>query len=298
MASLRADDLLADYPVSEGIFDEAFSSSGEPRPHARAGLEAVARADPAALPERISRSLKRAGVRFSSVEGDPEFYVDPVPRVISATDWEPVKRGLAQRVRALNAFVADVYGEQRIVAEGIVPPEVITSADYYEPALRGLKPPGGVWIGVSGLDLVRDDHGEWLVLEDNVRTPSGFAYLHATRRALLEHINVPPGATPRPLDGEIDLLADALRAAAPESARGRRAPPAAVLTDGEHNSAYWEHAWLSRQLGIPLVDPRRARGARRRSSGCAPASCASPAGSTSSTAARTPTAWTPTSAAC
>jgi uncharacterized circularly permuted ATP-grasp superfamily protein len=255
MASLHADDLLAGYPVSEGVFDEAFSSSGEARAHARPGLEAIARADAAELPGRVSRSLKRAGVRFSSVEGDLEFYVDPVPRVISASDWEPVKRGLAQRVRALNAFVADVYGDQRIVAEGVIPPSVIRSADYYEPALRGLKPPGGIWIGVAGLDIVRDRDGEWLVLEDNVRTPSGFAYLHATRRALLEHIDVPPGATPRPLDGEIDLLADTLRAVAPESARGHRAPLAAVLTDGEHNSAYWEHAWLSRQLGIPLVTP-------------------------------------------
>ncbi len=151
-------------------------------------LEAVLRADPAELPGLVSRSLKRAGVRFSSMEGDLEFYVDPVPRVITAADWEPVKRGLAQRVRALNAFVADVYGEQRIVAEGVVPPEVISSADYYEPAMRGVKPPSGIWIGVAGLDLVRDHDGEWLVLEDNVRTPSGFAYLHATRRALLEHI--------------------------------------------------------------------------------------------------------------
>jgi uncharacterized circularly permuted ATP-grasp superfamily protein len=213
------------------------------------------RADPAELPGLVSRTLKRAGVRFSSVEGDLEFYVDPVPRVITADDWEPVKRGLAQRVRALNAFVADVYGDQRIVAEGIVPAEVVRSADYYEPAMRGIKPPGGIWIGVAGLDLVRDHDGEWLVLEDNVRTPSGFAYLHATRRALLEHIAVPPGARPRPLDGEIDLLADTLRAVAPESARGRRAPQGAVLTDGEQNSAYWEHAWLSRQLGIPLIEP-------------------------------------------
>ena len=129
--------------------------------------------------------------------------------------------------------------------------------------MRGITPPSGVWIGVAGLDIVRDATGEWLVLEDNVRTPSGFAYLHATRRALLEHIDVRPDAMPRPLDGEIDLLADALRAAAPESARGRRAPQAAVLTDGEHNSAYWEHAWLARQLGIPLVEPQRAGAARR-----------------------------------
>jgi uncharacterized circularly permuted ATP-grasp superfamily protein len=256
MATTPVNDLLAGYPVTDGVYDEGFGPDGRPRPAARAGLEAVARAQPEDLADRIGRSLQRAGVRFSSVEGDLQFYVDPVPRVIPAVEWEPVKRGLAQRVRALNAFVADAYGERRIVAEGVVPPEVIDSADYYEPALRGLRPPGNVWIGVAGLDLVRDQDGEWLVLEDNVRTPSGFAYLHATRRALLEHIAVPPDATPRPLDGEIDLLADALRAVAPATARGRRAPLAAVLTDGEHNSAYWEHAWLSRQLGIPLVEPR------------------------------------------
>src|SRR3954453_14880121 len=133
MAPLRADDLLADYPVSEGVFDEAFSSTGTPRPHARAGIEAVARADAAVPPERIGRSLQRAGVRFSSVEGDHQFYVDPVPRVITASDWEPVKRGLAQRVGALNAFVAEVYGDQRIIAEGVSRPEVVPSAYYYEP---------------------------------------------------------------------------------------------------------------------------------------------------------------------
>lgn len=252
---MPTDELLADYPVTEGCFDEAFDVDGALRRHARAAVEAVLRAGAADLPGKVGRSLRRAGVRFSSVEGDMEFYVDPVPRVITAADWEPVKRGLAQRVRALNAFVADVYDEQRIVAEGIVPAAVIESADYYEPAMRGFKVPGNAWIGVAGLDLVRDGNGEWLVLEDNVRTPSGFAYLHATRHALLEHIDVPPDATPRRLDGEIDLLADTLRFVAPESARGRRAPMAALLTDGEHNSAYWEHSWLARQLGIPLVEP-------------------------------------------
>ena len=165
-------------------------------------------------------------MRFSSVEGDLEFYVDPVPRVITAADWEPVKRGLAQRVRALNAFVADVYGEQRIVAEGVVPPR-----GHH---LRRLLRAGDARRQAAERRLDRRrrarprarPHGEWLVLEDNVRTPSGFAYLHATRRALLEHIDVPPDATPRPLDGEIDLLADALRAAAPaaRAAAARRRP--------------------------------------------------------------------------
>src|SRR3954452_13632571 len=253
MTSTGAEDLAADYPVSAEIYDEAFDANGLPRPAARAALDAVERAGAKRLPSLVGRSLQRAGVRFSSVEGDMEFYVDPVPRVITASDWEPVKRGLAQRVRALNAFVADVYGDQRIVAEGVVPREVITSADYYEPAMHGVRPPSGVWIGVAGLDLVRDHKGDWLLLDEHIRTPSGFAYLHATRRALLEHIDVPPDATPRPLDGEIDLLTDTLRAAAPDGARGRRAPLAALLTDGETNSAYWEHAWLSRQVGIPLV---------------------------------------------
>src|SRR3954447_6041026 len=227
MTSTGAEDLAADYPVSAEIYDEAFDANGLPRPAARAALDAVDRAGAERLPDLVGRALPRAGVRCSSVEGDMEFYVDPVPRVITAADWEPVKRGLAQRVRALNAFVADVYGDQRIVAEGVMPAQAIESAEYFEPGMRGIRAPSGVWIGVAGLDVVRDANGEWLVLEDNVRTPSGFAYLHATRRALLEHIDVPPGATPRRLDGEIDLLADALRAAAPEGARGHRAPQAA-----------------------------------------------------------------------
>src|SRR5215218_636935 len=152
MTSMGVEDLVADYPVREGVYDEAFAADGSIRPHARAGLDAVLRADTSALPGDVSRSLTRGGVRFSSVQGDLRFYVDPVPRVITAAEWEPVKRGLAQRVRALNAFVADVYGAQRIVSEGVVPAEVISSAEYFEPAMRGLSVPGGVWIGVAGLD--------------------------------------------------------------------------------------------------------------------------------------------------
>jgi uncharacterized circularly permuted ATP-grasp superfamily protein len=136
----------------------------------------------------------------------------------------------------------------------VVPEYVITTAEYYEPEMRGIEPPSGTWIGIAGLDVVRDADGEWLVLEDNLRTPSGFAYLHAARIALMEHLDVPPSATPRPLDGEIDLLADALRAATPGGAGGHKAPQAVVLTDGPGNSAYWEHGWLARTLGIPLVE--------------------------------------------
>jgi uncharacterized circularly permuted ATP-grasp superfamily protein len=235
-------------------YDEAYTPDGELRPHARAAVEAVLAAGPTELEARVNETLARAGVGFTSVQGDERFHVDPVPRVIAADDWVTVKRGLAQRVRALNAFVADVYGERRIVADGVVPDYVIDTADYYEPQLRGIAPPSGSWIGIAGLDIVRDGSGEWLVLEDNLRTPSGFAYVHAARVAVNQHLDVPPQALPRPLAGEIDLLADALHAATPEGAGGRHAPKAVVLTDGETNSAYWEHGWLARALGIPLVE--------------------------------------------
>jgi uncharacterized circularly permuted ATP-grasp superfamily protein len=235
-------------------YDEAYTAEGELRPHARAAVEAVLAAGPAELEARVNETLVRAGVGFRSVQGDSRFHVDPVPRVIAAEEWTVVKRGLAQRVRALNAFVADVYGARRIVDEGVIPAYVIDTAEYYEPEMRGVQPPGGAWIGIAGLDVVRDADGEWLVLEDNLRTPSGFAYLHAARIALSQHLDVPPQAFPRPLDGEIDLLADTLHAAAPGSSGGRHAPVAVVLTDGEGNSAYWEHGWLARSLGVPLVE--------------------------------------------
>jgi uncharacterized circularly permuted ATP-grasp superfamily protein len=256
MASRFPDDALAGYAAAaEGTYDEGFDVAGAPRPAARAALDAVLGAGPAELGEKARASLARGGVTFQSVEGDREFYLDPVPRVITAEEWTPVKRGVAQRVRALNAFVADAYGDQAIVADGVVPPHLIETAEHFEPRMRGLHPPGGGWIGVAGLDVVRDEQGRWWVLEDNLRTPSGFAYLHAARAALLEHLDVPPDALPRRLDGEIDLLADALHLAAPESAHGHRAPQAVLLTDGPANSAFWEHGWLASHLDIPLVQP-------------------------------------------
>jgi uncharacterized circularly permuted ATP-grasp superfamily protein len=255
MASLPADDAVAGYAAAEGTFDEGFDATGAPLAHARAAIDAVLRAGPDALAEKVRATLARNDVAFQSVDGEAEFHVDPVPRVITADDWTLVKRGLAQRVRALNAFVADVYGDQAIVADGVVPPYVIHTAPYYEPGMCGIEPPGGGWIGVAGLDVVRDAEGRWLVLEDNLRTPSGFGYLHAARLALLEHLEVPPDALPRPLDGEMDLLSDALHLAAPASAHGHRAPQAVLLTDGVRNAAFWEHAWLARRLDVPLAQP-------------------------------------------
>jgi uncharacterized circularly permuted ATP-grasp superfamily protein len=223
-------------------YDEAVAPDGSFRPAARATMEAVLAHDLGALAANVREEIDALGIRFESVDGDDHWHVDPVPRVIPAADWERIAAGLAQRVRALNAFVADVYGERRIVAEGVLPQRVLDSAENVEPALPGLRPRDDVWIGIAGLDLVRDAEGEWLVLEDNVRTPSGIGYWMAARAAIGRRIGVQ--AEPLPIDG----IPGALRRVFGD---GR----VVVLTDGPGNSAYWEHEWTARELGIALVTP-------------------------------------------
>src|SRR5215213_5788585 len=111
--------------------------------------------DLAELSAGVRARLSRIGVLFRTAAGTTAFPLDPIPRVISAKEWTPVEEGLAQRLRALNAFVADAYGQRRIVAEGVVPARVIDTAEHYEPRMRGIEPPGGLWIGIAGLDLAR-----------------------------------------------------------------------------------------------------------------------------------------------
>jgi carboxylate-amine ligase len=179
------------------------------------------------------------GVTFGP-PGDEAFHLDPVPRIIAAADWERLDAGLIQRVRALDAWCADVYGERRIVRDGVVPERVIETIDTLEPSLRGLTLPR--WVGVAGLDIVRAPDGRFLVLEDNLRTPSGMAYAVAARAAIERLLE--PADAPAPLDGLRAMLESVL-------GPGR----AAVLTDGPDNVAYWEHRWLAELLDVPLVEP-------------------------------------------
>ena len=239
------------YPPSRDFYDEAFGPDGAPREAGGAGL-ALLGDDLSALAAGVRDALGHRGVSFRSAGGAAEFLVDPVPRVLGAGEWAALEAGLIQRVRALDAFVADAYGPRRAVAEGVVPERLIETSEGYEPALRGLRPPGGTWVGVAGLDLVRDASGELLVLEDNLRTPSGFAYAVEARRAVLARLEVPEPLAPRTLAGLPELLGATLRAAAPD---GVEDPYMLVLTDGEDNSAAFEHAWAADQLGIPLVEP-------------------------------------------
>jgi len=199
--------------------------------------------DPAELAAAARSAL--SGVTFAA-DGDERFHFDPVPRVISVDEWEPLAAGLAQRVRALDCWCADVYGDRRIVRDGVVPARVVETIDTYEPELQGLELP--LWVGVAGLDVVRAPDGRFLVLEDNLRTPSGMAYALAARGVTERFLE--PVERPLPLDSLGDLLWGALIAA---TGRDRR-PRAAVLTDGPGNSAYWEHERLAELLGVPLVE--------------------------------------------
>jgi uncharacterized circularly permuted ATP-grasp superfamily protein len=250
-------DLLEGYPAHPGLYDEAVTDGGLPRRSAVGGLRAVeSHAVVGDLAAAVSGDAAAEGVCFHSVGGDQAFIIDPVPRAINAEEWDLLERGLIQRVCALNSFVADVYSKRLIVEAGIVPERVIESAEFYEPRLNGIEVPGGIWIAVAGLDVVRDHNGKFLVLEDNVRTPSGYAYACAARRALNTHLDLAPENYPRPLDGLTGMFAETLRAVAPGDGDSGD-PRVVVLTDGENNSAYYEHEWIAGELGVPLLLPHQ-----------------------------------------
>jgi uncharacterized circularly permuted ATP-grasp superfamily protein len=211
-----------------------------------AGLEGV---DLEELYQRVVQRLADDGASF----GDQPFVIDIIPRLLSATEWEPLARGLEQRTRALNAFLTDAYGERRIVGAGIVAAETIEGAEGYEPDLAGRLPAGSPPAPIIGFDLVRDPDGVFMVLEDNLRTPSGIAYLTAARDALIAVLpdTIP---RPRPVDPEIyELLRATLVRAAPRHAGDD--PQLVVLTDGPSNIAHYEHARVATAIGAPLATP-------------------------------------------
>jgi uncharacterized circularly permuted ATP-grasp superfamily protein len=218
-------------------------------------LAALDEVDLRALSRSLSEDLRERNVTFGADGGGnvEAFVVDPVPRVIERDEWDALAAGLAQRAEALERFVADVYGERRIVAAGRVPWSAIESAEFFEPRMAQLPPASGRWIQIAGLDVVRDGDGPFVVLEDNVRTPSGIAYAVAAREALSGHVSVPDGMRVRSLEPAYEWLGEALRTAAPPEAGEH--PSVVVLTDGPANSAYYEHGAIARRLGLPLVRP-------------------------------------------
>jgi uncharacterized circularly permuted ATP-grasp superfamily protein len=244
----------------ERVYDEMFADDGAPRDHSAALAAELARIGP----ERLIQAGRQRdaifiqqGVTFDATgeDGwgrDRPFPLDLVPRILPAEEWTHIKRGLAQRVRALNAFIDDVYHGREIVHEGLVPWELIVSRSHFTRAIHGVRPPGGVYCHVAGCDLVRDEMGGWKVLEDNVRIPSGVSYVIENRIAMTRLVpELFSRYRVRPVDQYPALLLSALRAVAP-AAQGEAT--VVVWTPGPLNSAYFEHAFLARQMGVELVE--------------------------------------------
>jgi len=227
--------------------DESRNPDGTPRGAYAELFETVDIDTFAIAREQIERELAQAGVVFGGAETTP-FDVDPVPRLVESEEWAWIERGLGQRIRALNAFLADVYGGGRILAAGVVPRELLDTADWYEPAMSEPGMPA-VRAHVAGPDLVRGADGELRVLEDNLRAPSGLAYALAARRAMAPLISA-SGLEPRPLDGGVTALGEMLRAAAPA---GGPEPNVVALNDGQDSSALYEHRELARLLGLRMA---------------------------------------------
>ena len=244
---------------AKGGFDEAFEPAGAVRSHYRDLISALQACTPVDLErrERLQKlSLMSLGITFT-VYGDREgiervWPFDLVPRIVPAAEWRRLEAGLVQRVTALNLFLLDVYGEQRCLKDRIVPPELVLSRPEYKRPLLGIVPPRKVFTHVVGTDIIRQGDGEYLVLEDNCRCPSGVSYV-LENRALLQRVFPELFASypVLPVNDYPKLLGDTLRFVAPPTSRE---PVVVVLTPGIYNSAYFEHSFLAREMGVFLVE--------------------------------------------
>ena len=246
---------------TEGFYDEIFESGGGARRGSKLLVERIEDLSQGELLRRqqaAEAALLNLGITFNvyGAEGATEriFPFDLLPRIIEPEDWRVVERGLEQRVTALNAFCDDIYHDQKIVADGVVPEEIVRSAGGYLPECEGLNPPRGVWCHITGSDLVRDADGQFYVLEDNLRCPSGVSYVLENRQILkrtFHHVFEASGV--RPVEDYPSRLLEMLNWIAPA---GVTSPTVAVLTPGVYNSAYFEHSFLAQQMGVELVEGR------------------------------------------
>jgi len=246
------------WKTARGGFDEAFAPSGTPRPHYKK-IVSILKSFPSEEIERRERlqrlSLLNQGITFT-VYGEKEgveriFPFDFVPRIIPASEWERLEAGLVQRITTLNLFLQDVYGEQRCLRDGVIPAELVYSRKEYKRDLLGIVPPQRVFTHVTGTDIIRDDRGAYMVLEDNCRCPSGVSYV-LENRDLLQRVfpELFVAHAVQPIKQYPSLLRDTLAAASGAGA----GPTIVILTPGMYNSAYFEHSFLAREMGVALVE--------------------------------------------
>jgi uncharacterized circularly permuted ATP-grasp superfamily protein len=252
--------MFESYEVN-GLFDEMFESADTPRPHyaaAAARLQALGS-------DAFSRRVKMADVTFrnqgitftvySDTQGvEKIFPFDLVPRIIPDREWDIIERGLTQRIHALNLFCQDIYHQQRILREKIIPPELIYGAKMFRREMFGVNVPRNIYIQICGTDLIRDNKGDYYVLEDNGRTPSGVSYVLENRQVMKRVLPALFSAyRVRAIEDYPHNLLQCLKHIAPPHATE---PTIAILTPGIYNSAYFEHSFLARQMGVELVEGR------------------------------------------
>ncbi|MCH9736866.1 MAG: circularly permuted type 2 ATP-grasp protein [Actinomycetia bacterium] len=256
----RHDDVFGGYnalgPYAKA-FDEMFDNRGNVRGPYKGIHAELAPADVSELEARadaLGRAFIDQGITFSLSGQERPFPLDLVPRVISAAEWTRLERGIRQRVKALEMYLDDIYGEQEILRDGVIPRRLVTSCEHFHREAVGIVPPNGVRIHVAGIDLVRDGRGSFRVLEDNLRSPSGVSYVMENRRTMAR---VFPNlfATHR-VRAVGDYGSHLLRALRNAAASNVADPAVVVLTPGVYNSAYFEHSLLARQMGVELVEGR------------------------------------------
>ncbi|TAL43426.1 MAG: circularly permuted type 2 ATP-grasp protein [Salinibacterium sp.] len=238
-------------------FDEMFAAPGSARASYKEIHSTLARMTQEELRGRtdaLASSYLAQGVTFDFAGEERPFPLDAVPRVIDEVEWRQVEAGIKQRVLALEAFLADIYGDQAAVKDGVIPARLVTSSSHFHREAAGIDPANGVRIQVSGIDLIRDESGTWRVLEDNVRVPSGVSYVISNRRVMAQTLpELFVSMRVRPVGEYPHKLLQALRASAPG---GVEEPTVVVLTPGVYNSAYFEHTLLARLMGVELVEGR------------------------------------------
>ncbi len=252
--------VLERYGPVAGSWDELFAHDGTPHHGVGelvAGINRIGAGSFGAYKTRGEAILQEKGAIFAVKKGagyqERILPFDPIPRVVRGDEWDRVEAGLVQRVRALNAFLADVYGPQRMMAEGLIPASLVKSCRWYRPDVVGIRPNGGTHVHVAGIDLVRRPGGEFAVLEDNLRVPSGVSYALEGRAILGELFpEISDAVRPRALGDYPRQLRECLLATAP-AAEG--SPSIAVLTEGRANPAYFEHRFLAERMGAALVEP-------------------------------------------
>ncbi|MHA8061046.1 circularly permuted type 2 ATP-grasp protein [Aquirufa beregesia] len=244
---------------TEGFYDEMFSPEGLVREGYQPFKERVEQLSKEEFLRRhqsAERALMAMGITFnvySENEGTERIMpVDIIPRIVNGSDWDNVEKGLVQRITALNLFLSDIYSDQKIIKDGIIPKEVIYSSKNFLAPCIGIKPPKNIWIHITGTDLIRGDNGEFMVLEDNLRCPSGVSYMLENRELFKQTFPEVVAKTQiRTISDYPHKLLEMLRFIS-----DRPDPTVVVLTPGIYNSAYFEHSYLAQQMGVELVDAR------------------------------------------